>query len=57
MVETEPARFFVPPYVGYRGWVGMRLDIDPDWDEVAAVVEEAWRTVAPKKLIAELEAS
>jgi len=57
LVGTEPERFFVPPYVGGRGWIGVRLDREPDWDEVAAICAEAFRTVAPKKLIAALEAT
>ncbi len=56
LVMTEPARFFRPPYVGGRGWLGVRLDGDVDWAEVAAICEEAFRTVAPKKLVAQLEA-
>jgi len=56
MVESEPERFFVPPYVGHRGWLGVRLDVDVDWDEVAAIVEDAYRTVAPRKLVAILDA-
>ncbi len=55
LVAQEPERFFVPPYVGPRGWVGMRLDVDLDWAEVAGVAEEAWRLTAPKRLVAELE--
>ena len=55
MVEAEPTRFFRPPYVGHRGWLGLRLDIAPDWDEVAGVVEEAYRLVAPKTLIKQLD--
>ena len=51
LVEQEPDRFFVPPYVGPRGWVGLRLDVDLDWDEVAGVVEECWRLTAPRRLI------
>lgn len=57
VVESEPERFFRPPYVGHRGWIGMRLDGTVDWQEVAAVCLDAYRTVAPKKLIAELESS
>ncbi len=57
LVEQEPARFFVPPYVGHRGWLGVRLDVDPDWDEVAGILTEAYRMVAPKRLVAELDAS
>ena len=54
LVEADPERFFVPPYVGFRGWIGVRLDIDVDWDEIAGIVEDAYRMVAPKRLIAEL---
>lgn len=55
MVESEPDRYFIPPYVGVSGWIGLRLDIDVDWDEVAAVVTEAWRCIAPKRLLAEFD--
>lgn len=55
LVETEPDRFFRPPYVGHRGWLGVRLDVDVDWDEITEIVEDAYRCVAPKKLIAELD--
>lgn len=55
LVEAEPERFFVPPYVGHRGWIGVRLDRDVDWDEIGAIVEGAYRVVAPKRLVAELE--
>jgi hypothetical protein len=55
MVDEDPVRFFVPPYVGHRGWLGVRLDIDVDWDEVAGIVEDAFRTVAPKTLVARLD--
>jgi hypothetical protein len=56
LVGADPARFFVPPYVGVSGWIGMRLDLDVDWEEVAKIVHEAYRTVAPKKLLAQLDA-
>lgn len=56
-VREEPHRFFVPPYVGHRGWLGVRLDVDPDWDEVAGIVRDAYRTVAPKRLAALLDGS
>lgn len=55
LVTSEPDRFFRPPYVGGRGWIGVRLDGDVDWAEVAAICEEAYRTVAPKRLIAALD--
>lgn len=56
LVEADARRFFVPPYVGQRGWIGVRLDIDPDWEEIATIVEAAYRMVAPKRLIEELDA-
>ena len=56
LLRTEPDRFFRPAYVGHRGWVGVRLDVDVDWDEVAAIVEDAYRTVAPKTLVKQLDA-
>ncbi|GHF01883.1 phosphoribosylglycinamide formyltransferase [Amycolatopsis deserti] len=55
MVAAEPDRFFRPPYVGHRGWLGVYLDVPVDWTEVRAVVREAYRTVAPKSLAAQLE--
>lgn len=57
LVDTEPERFFRPPYMGGRGWLGVRLDGAVDWDEIAAVCEDAYRTIASKKLIALLDAS
>jgi hypothetical protein len=50
LVERAPDRFFRPPYVGTRGWLGVRIDGDPDWDEIAEIIEDAWRAVAPKRL-------
>jgi hypothetical protein len=55
LVDEEPDRFFVPPYVGPRGWVGVRLDRDVDWDEVGGIVDDGFRLVATKRLIAELD--
>ena len=55
MVEDDPERFFRPAYVGHLGWIGLRLDLDPDWVEVAGVVEEAYRKVAPKTLVEQLD--
>lgn len=55
LLETEADRYFRPPYVGHRGWIGLRLDGELDWDEITAVCVEAYRTVAPKKLIAQLD--
>lgn len=57
LIAEDPERFFRPPYVGGRGWIGLRLDADPDWDEVAAICEDAYCTVAPDKLLARLHQS
>jgi hypothetical protein len=54
MVDEEPDRFFVPPYVGHRGWLGVRLDRKPNWTEVAGICADAYRQVAPKTLVAQL---
>jgi hypothetical protein len=51
LVAADPERFFRPPYVGHRGWLGVRLDREVDWDEVAGIVEDAWATVAPARLL------
>jgi hypothetical protein len=51
LVEADPERFFVPPYVGHRGWLGVRLDRGLDWDELAGIVEDAFAQVAPQKLV------
>ncbi|HVM00431.1 MAG TPA: MmcQ/YjbR family DNA-binding protein [Egibacteraceae bacterium] len=56
MVEAEPERFFRPPYVGHRGWIGLRLDVAPDWQEVAGIVADAYRCVAPVTLVRRLDA-
>ncbi len=55
LVESNPDRFFVPPYVGHHGWVGAWLDIELDWDEIADLIEESYRMTAPKRLRALLE--
>ena len=52
MVRAEPARYFVPPYVGPSGWVGVWLDRNPDWSEVKELMRDAYVLVAPKKLAA-----
>ena len=54
-LKSAPDRFFRPPYTGGRGWLAIRLDGDVDWDEVTALCEEAYRSVAPKKLVDHLE--
>jgi hypothetical protein len=54
LVGSDPQRFFRPPYVGGRGWLGVYLDVPVDWDEVGEVVEDAYRAIAPKTLSAQL---
>lgn len=56
MVAEDPERYFRPPYVGHRGWLGVYVDVEVHWDEIAEIVEEAYRMVAPKRLVAELDA-
>jgi hypothetical protein len=51
LVEADPDKFFVPPYVGHRGWLGVRLERGLDWDELAGIAEDAYAEVAPAKLI------
>lgn len=55
MVKAAPDRFFVPPYVGPSGWVGVYLDAGTDWEELADLLRDSYRMTAPKKLIAMLE--
>jgi hypothetical protein len=50
-VGADESKFFVPPYVGHRGWLGVRLNDGVDWDELAGIVEDAYCTVAPQKLV------
>ena len=54
LVWRDPKRYFRPPYVGHRGWVGVVLDTKPDWDFVAELIEEAYRLVAPPRLVRKL---
>jgi hypothetical protein len=56
LVEAEPQTFFVPPYVGVHGWVGVWLDIELDWEEVEEMVGESYRMTAPKTLVRLLDA-
>jgi predicted DNA-binding protein (MmcQ/YjbR family) len=55
LVGTYPDRFFVPPYSGPKGWIGAKLDADQDWDELAELIEESYRMIAPKTLVKELD--
>jgi GrpB-like predicted nucleotidyltransferase (UPF0157 family) len=57
LVRDRPERFFRPPYVGHRGWLGVVLEGPVDWDEVAELVHDAYATVAPTGLAASVVAS
>lgn len=52
LVGAAPETFFVPPYVGHKGWIGIRLDAEPDWTEVESLVRRSYRLIAPKRLAA-----
>lgn len=49
LVRSEPGKFFRPPYVGFRGWVGVELNAVSD-EELGFHLCEAWRLIAPKKI-------
>ncbi|UPY35142.1 MmcQ/YjbR family DNA-binding protein [Sediminicoccus sp. KRV36] len=51
LLEAAPERFFRPPYLGHKGWVGMHLTGKPDWAEVEALVRRSFSLVAPKSLL------
>ncbi len=51
LVDAQPELFFVPPYVGPSGWVGINLDAKVDWGMIAALLEDGYRTVAPKRAL------
>lgn len=56
LVDADPERFFVPPYVGHRGWVGVWLDVEQEWDAIADLIERSYRMTAPKRLVVMLGA-
>jgi hypothetical protein len=56
LTASEPERFFAPPYVGHRGWMGMWLDVPVDWGEIEDLIVDAYRVVAPRRLLDELDA-
>jgi hypothetical protein len=55
LVKAYPKRFFRPPYVGHRGWLGVYLDVEVDWGEMSIIIERAYRRVAPRRLLGELD--
>ncbi len=52
LVESDGVRFFLPPYVAYRGWAGLRLDIETDWELTRAILVDAYCAIAPARLVA-----
>ena len=54
LVAADPVRYFAPPYVGGKGWLGVVLDDDPDWPSLEDLLRDAWRLTAPKRLAASL---
>jgi hypothetical protein len=55
LVGADPERFFVPPYVGPSGWLGIHLDKGLDWGVIAGLVRDGYLEAAPKRLRAEVE--
>ena len=56
LVAAEPERFFVPKYVGHKGWIGIRMEGAVDWAHVAELLRDSYRMTAPKRLLAQLDA-
>jgi hypothetical protein len=56
VIADDPDRYFKPPYVGPGGWIGVWLDRRPPWTAIASLLEDGFRQVAPKKVLALLEA-
>ncbi len=54
LVESDPKRYWRPPYLGHRGWIALVLDAKPHWGVVAGLVEQSFRLVASQRLVAKL---
>jgi hypothetical protein len=55
LLASKPTHYFYPPYVGHRGWLGVWLDVPVEWDEIGELVADAYRVIAPKRLVALLD--
>lgn len=55
LLSADQVRFFRPPYVGHKGWIGVYLDGPIDWDELSDLIEDSYRLIAPKRLVAKLD--
>ena len=54
LIGADPTRFFRPPYVGHKGWIGIRIDRHVDWGEISEIVRRSYVMTAPKRLTASL---
>src|SRR5262249_38674161 len=50
IIGADPARFFIPPYFGAKGWIGVGLDGEADWGEIEGFARRSYRLIAPKRL-------
>ncbi len=57
LVAADAEHYFRPPYVGHRGWLGVYLDVRVDWDEIGELIVDAYRAVAPVRLVKLLDAA
>jgi len=56
LIQSDPETFFVPDYVGSRGWIGLRLDLDEvDWDTATDLLKRGYQEIAPRKLAAMID--
>lgn len=55
LVEADPVHYFLPPYVGVHGWIGISYEVEPDWDFAAELIEQSYRMTAPRTLVARME--
>ena len=52
LIESDPALYYRPPYIGHKGWIGLRLDQgEPDWDHVGDRIAQSWELAAPRRLL------
>src|ERR1700722_3475100 len=50
LVNSDPKRFFIPPYMGKKGWVGVRIDYKVKWDQTAAILKDGYLMSEPTKV-------
>ena len=52
LLEAEPGLYYRPPYIGHKGWIGLRLDLgEPDWDHVGDRIAQSWELTVPRRLL------